>query len=1381
MTDVKLGNRVFTLAVVAMTILWTVAAGLAPLATSAQVSLSQGDLIKGESFSTVYYYGSDGMRYTFPNEKTYFAWYSNFDSVTTISDSQLAGITLGGNAVYRSGTNWVKIQSDPSVYAVSPDGTLHWIESEAVATALYGGNGWASFVHDVPDTFFADYTTGTSLMSADALYNGALVTDGTSTYVIQDGAKRMLSGTAMSANRYNSAHVLSTTVDLSGISDGAALSGYSAELSDVAQLLEGDTEVSAAGGLTISVASDTPAGATLPGGANGVAMAKWRVSASGGDSTLDSLEVSLGGIGAVANISNLYLYEGTARLTESRSVNSATRNATFSNLGFVVANGTSRYVTAVAEISTTQVAADSANFSLTSASAVGASGDVSGTFPATGNTFTFGGVDVGTVTIAKSGTIVNSAIGQQDAQIGQFQVTANSEDASIERLRLKIDNATDHGDFRLLQGTTLLSNGVWSTGDFVDFTLTTPYAITDGSSKIFKVTADVAGTIGDDVKVSIDKDTDVTIVGGNYGFNMGVTRTAYDGDSCTTAAGDCSWSEMEGGDVTITANGPATGDISTNSQDNVFLAFTLTTTEDITVKDFDLIIAADDDGSLTLVYESETGSSDDDTDGLVRGDDLEANVKDISIRYADTGARLMGPVEITASDATAANDAYQLLTFSDDFFMAAGTSLDLEITVDIDNNAPANELFGVAINIGSVAFEDANGDSIATTSIVPSGDINGNAFTTQTPSLAFALGSSPTTFTTVQGSADQKVVGFTATAGTASDVTVTSITLTAYGDDTSVTAANYTAGGEAGAMVADHFSSCSLYNGAGTLLSGPKGSSTSGTLFVFDSMSWDITAGAVEKLDVICNLANPSDAGPSYFAFNIGGGANTIASHVVSQDANGDSITETADEPNGNIDGAAPTVGMTVNASGSLAVTLDSGTPNAALLMSGSSDNLVSKYRFTATNEDQLVTTMSFTEYAAEADTGTANSAAYANNISAVKLSYPDVTGATQTATAYMAGNEVIFTGLTMYVPSNSPKTVSVYVNIPGIDRDSGGSSTSGEKIRMAFYDDDNSGTDGFRSVGQGSGSVLTEASGGIEDIITSKTFVVRETMPTVSLHASSPSGAKIPGLSEVLRFSISAASNEDVIVDELVFKMTSTDLLAAGASGWNEADTTVVADFSLYNYSNLSTELEDTGATDWLLMTTGGVDGTTAVDIGFVRLENMADDIVIAAGTTETYSLYFDSTGASAADDDSMRFDIPADPILPIGAWNDSSTFDFDGANTDRTDTSLVIDTGSSRPAHGDIVCISTGTCAAADETILVTNVGVSAGGLDVNLYAQRGYMGDTTVAIVDNDEADYLASSFVWYDDGSDTDDRAAYEDEVWGSYLVPGLPLIGGTIVF
>src|SRR5690349_9908429 len=72
--SLRLGKRALTIAVATLTMLWSVgvSAFVAPLTASAA---SAGSLIKGTTLSTVYYLGSDGSRYAFPNEKTYFSWY----------------------------------------------------------------------------------------------------------------------------------------------------------------------------------------------------------------------------------------------------------------------------------------------------------------------------------------------------------------------------------------------------------------------------------------------------------------------------------------------------------------------------------------------------------------------------------------------------------------------------------------------------------------------------------------------------------------------------------------------------------------------------------------------------------------------------------------------------------------------------------------------------------------------------------------------------------------------------------------------------------------------------------------------------------------------------------------------------------------------------------------------------------------------------------------------------------------------------------------------------------------------------------------------------------------------------------------------------------
>lgn len=141
---------------------------LLAMPASAATPLAQiqsGDLIRGTTFNAVYYMGEDGMRYVFPNDKTYFTWYDNFDTVKWLTDADLAKIQIGGNVTYKPGMRMVKINSDPKTYAVSAGGTLEWVTSEAVAIALYG-SAWNTMIDDVPDAFFGNYQTGGEINTA---------------------------------------------------------------------------------------------------------------------------------------------------------------------------------------------------------------------------------------------------------------------------------------------------------------------------------------------------------------------------------------------------------------------------------------------------------------------------------------------------------------------------------------------------------------------------------------------------------------------------------------------------------------------------------------------------------------------------------------------------------------------------------------------------------------------------------------------------------------------------------------------------------------------------------------------------------------------------------------------------------------------------------------------------------------------------------------------------------------------------------------------------------------------------------------------------------------------------------------------------------------
>ena len=134
-------------------------------AVTALSAIESGDLIRGTSLSAVYYLGADGLRYVFTTDRSYFTWYSNFDTVKTLSDADLSPLQLGGNVTYKPGVKMVKINTDPRTYAVAAGGTLRHVGSEALAVSLYGSS-WNTKIDDIADGFFSNYTIGDAIASA---------------------------------------------------------------------------------------------------------------------------------------------------------------------------------------------------------------------------------------------------------------------------------------------------------------------------------------------------------------------------------------------------------------------------------------------------------------------------------------------------------------------------------------------------------------------------------------------------------------------------------------------------------------------------------------------------------------------------------------------------------------------------------------------------------------------------------------------------------------------------------------------------------------------------------------------------------------------------------------------------------------------------------------------------------------------------------------------------------------------------------------------------------------------------------------------------------------------------------------------------------------
>lgn len=1252
MTDsLRIGKRALTVAVAAMTILWSVgvSAFVAPMTARAA---SAGDLIKGTTLSTLYYLASDGARYAFPNEKTYMTWFSDFSGVQTLSDSALAAIPLAGNVVYRPGSRWIKIQSDPKTYAVSPQGQIRWIESEAVALGLAGAN-WNTFIDDVADVFFVDYSVGASLASASNGYNGMVLSSGGNNYLIWNAQKRMVTSAGFSGNRMQSRFVLSGSgVNLAGITAGADVAGAEAALRDVAQLGGGVT-----GGLSISLASDTPASATVPAGADSVSFTKFKLMANAGSVTVNQIVLTLGGVGDVGNIDNVYLYKGDARLSDARSVNSSTRKVTFSGLNIALAAGEMAYLTARADTSDAVDGGDTASFGIVGSGDVSGTATVSGNFPVYGNNMSFSTTAAGDVVVDKNGTVSNPTIGQDGATIAKLSVEANGEDASLKQLTLNVDTAADHSNYKLWKGSTLLGTGSVS-GDLVTFVLTNPLLVEDGDSENLEVSADIGGEAGDEVKVAVEEEADVLAIGGDFGFNMSVDITGYDetGSLCAVVGDDCSFSEVEGGQLTFAFNGPSSDDIQIDGKDQVLMKFSVTAEEMTEIKEFDVIVACDA-GSA-----SACDTAADDGDLLNDGND-EANLEDITIRTA-SGSAWMGPEELSVANASAvsADDQTQTLTYSDDQILNGGQTLDLMITADVNAAAVDGDIYNVTIDMSTVQAEDANGDDLAAADIVPGSDLTGNLFTITDASLDITVSEPPADGTFVKGTQNVATVGYAFEAGDASDVTVTDLTVSSTGDDDST----FTGGtSEDNVDVGDNVSACSLYDSeSGALVDGPESPDANDQL-LYENFDWTVAAGETGKLILKCNFANTDTSGGDgdAYAFFLASDAD-----VEAEDDDGDSLTAAQ------IALTALTVAdvssvpeIDIIDAGDLTVTLDGGTANSTIVLGASTGVAAAKYKFDAEDESFLVKKLTLRNCViptgtADADDDCADGGETLGSddvAAAVKISYLNQAGSTVTKTGFLSGGSVTFSSLDMYVPVDSTRVLSVIMDT-GVVSPTG--ATSGSQISLNFDAEDTGAVATFEAVGAGSGETLTEAD--VDTYVVANEMTARKTKPTISLASGSPSGAAVPGLSEIFRFNVAADSRGSVTLSEILFKLTSTD---NGATLWNDCGTgtrDAATAWEFYDLDDPSEKLDD--ATDWTFLDNAGgacagVDVLTYVEL---NLETSATHPAeeIGAGETKTYVVRFDSTGASSADDDSIRLDIPDETETSgLGTANDAIEWDDD------------------------------------------------------------------------------------------------------------------------
>ncbi|MBP6944519.1 hypothetical protein KBD61_01480 [Patescibacteria group bacterium] len=1116
------------------TILWSVGGGLLALPGAASAAtIVAGDLVKSPTASDVYYYAADGKRYVFPNEKTYKSWYADFSTVKTITGAELAALPLGANVTIRPGTKLVKITTDPKVYAVAPNGTLRWIETEAIAIALYGSN-WAQRVVDVPDGYFVNYTVGASVSSAVHPDGTVVMYSGSSDmFVVWGGQKRKLVGDAFMMNGYQMSDVIVTTASYPM---GTDVTGRESALANTVN--PGSVTAPVVGGtLMISLASDTPAGMTLPKNAASAQLAKFNLMAGSGNVMVTGMRFHRVGIGATTDLSNVYLYDGNGnRLTTGRTVNSTTNNVEFNSLNLNVAAGQTMSVVLVADLSSPSSTGGQHSFELVDAASVVVTGGstVAGSFPVRGNVFTVGTSSAGTITVERGNTLSNPNIGSAEAEISSFKLTSNLHDLEVRRVTLlsagSVSNS-DLSDFKLYQGTTLVATAATMSGDKIVLNFVPPYVITNGTSRIFTLKAKVAGRSARTIRTYVEYSTDVYAIDRTYNTGAAVTITSYDGDS--GSASSCSGTEescvtTQGGQLTVTFNGPTAQNISRGAQDVVLYRFSLASPEsNLEIRNLRFKIAS-------------TNSA------RVRGSSNTDYFTDIKVKNMANGQTLMGPTSLPATLSSVSDSG--TITLSDSFNMTTGQILDLAITADLSNSEDADHNFfangtstyQVTLGPSSTIFGSSDvritdtGEYLALAKIVPNTFITGNTMTVKPSSLALAMVSNPSSGTVVKNSSSVPVAGFSFTAGSQTDNIITAITLKAVGDING-SGASYTL-----AEADDVVTGCGLFDGDTQIGQSRAPDSTTGEMSI-TSLNLRIVRGTTKTLVVKCSTVSSVSASGYRIAVGI--------SAVTAQDADANTVTVTVPAAISAqyAESGASRVNQNVISGGTLTITTNS-LRTATILVAGNDTwQNVAEYRATAQNEDVRI------EKIAVSSTGDA-------------ASYQRVAIAMDGAVKGSAEGEILPSGAMRYKtvdltssPINVMRNTSVNFNIwtkldavqasSTVNQATTGVPLSGLPVSLGIASGITTGDDAWdsnyndkmnvRAVGIGSGNLVYATSSSMGATLSGNTFVVRKSKPTVTQQALSTTTLVSGQQMDLYKFQVSADSAGSVTLKKVTFAVS--------------------------------------------------------------------------------------------------------------------------------------------------------------------------------------------------------------------------------------------------
>ena len=532
-------------------------------------------------------------------------------------------------------------------------------------------------------------------------------------------------------------------------------------------------------------------------------------------------------------------------------------------------------------------------------------------------------------------------------------------------------------------------------------------------------------------------------------------------------------------------------------------------------------------------------------------------------------------------------------TWTDYFTVSKGTTRTLVIVADINSNQTSGVQHTAKFDFTAGNFTVKDSQDNTVTDIVPASVISGNPVTTKTSSLTVSRASSPESRTVVKGSTvDALGMIWSAGSGTGNDVKVSALTLDTYVDaDNDGTYALKTEGTvDANELVQQ----VELYVD-GVKIAGPVSVDTNGRA-VFDSSDfvggyYTVPAGTNKTVIVraIASTNAPYGGNDDRFAFTMD------ADDITAEDANG-SVTATVSgtDVNGTTN---PVVGITVTGAGTITVAIDSGRPDAQIIIAGAPiEQELSRIKLTATKENFLVDKL----------TAQVNEAGSYDDVEYLKLY--DSAGAPLSGNVSLdSDGEATFSGLSINVVRGVDTVLVIKGKIAAIgertvatDGTAGTGADSGDSLTVSIET-----TAGkFHAIGVSSSAVDDAA-----DAAVGQTMTVRKTKAAVEM-ANLPVTSLASGPATLYKFTVTADANNDVVFKAIKPTLTLNDSDAGG-------------------------ELAVTAGTVYLFDVTSGETQLNTVGVNANALIGIDDGkiVTIAKGTSRTFEVRGTIAGVETGD----------------------------------------------------------------------------------------------------------------------------------------------------